>query len=94
MHKTDGKDYYKENAEMYRALEGAVIEQMAKKYKVTVPQLGNRFDLQLDTIVLPKTTHREYLIETQSLDFVISPEDMDTLKSIGQYTGWKGSFSD
>ena len=43
---------------------------------------------------MPKTTHREYLIETQSLDFVISPEDMDTLKSIGQYTGWKGSFSD
>lgn len=165
MYKLDGKDYYEENAEMYRALEdayeegklraigvsnfqindleyllahtyikpavnqilcnithypkelidwchahgidfmafspnatgnlgGPVIEEMAARYGVTVPQLGNRFDLQLGAIVLPKTTHREYLIENRSLDFEISPEDMETLKSIGQYTGWKGSFSD
>lgn len=165
MYKQDGKDYYEENAEMYRALEdalkagkvraigvsnfqindleyllahtyikpavnqilcnithypkqlidwchahgidimafspnatgnlgGKTIEQMAAKYNVTVPQLGNRFDLQLGAIVLPKTTHKEYLIENLALDFEISDDDMAVLQSIGQYTGWKGSFSE
>ena len=75
-------------------LGGETIEWMAAKYGVTVPQLGNRFDLQLGAIVLPKTTHKEYLIENLALDFEISDDDMAVLKSIGQYTGWKGSFSD
>ena len=66
----------------------------AAKYGVTVPQLGNRFDFQLAAIVFPKTTHKEYLIENLALDFEISDDDKAVLQSIGQYTGWKGSFSD
>lgn len=49
---------------------------------------------QLGAIVLPKTTHKEYLIENLALDFEISDDDMAVLQSIGQYTGWKGSFSE
>lgn len=59
-----------------------VIEAIAKKYGVTVPQLGNRFDVQLGLLPLPKTTHKEYMIENSNLDFVISDEDMATLKAV------------
>ena len=67
---------------------------MAKKYNCTLPQLANRFDYQLDTVVLPKTTHREYMIQNLNIDFEISDKDMEKLKSIGQYTGWKGADSE
>ena len=67
---------------------------MAEKYGYTVPQLGNRFDYQLGTVVLPKTTHKEYMIENLNIDVEISEEDMEVLKDMGQYEGWKGSNSD
>lgn len=55
------------------------IEEMAKKYNVSVPQLGIRFDYQLGLNVLPKTTHREYMIENADIDFEISDADMQKL---------------
>ncbi len=58
------------------------VTQMAEKYKVTVPQLGIRFDYQLGTVPLPKTTHREYMEENAALDFVISEEDMKQLLEV------------
>lgn len=62
------------------------IVEMAKKYNVSIPQLCIRYDLQLGCIVLPKTTHEEYMIQNASVDFEISDEDMTILKSI------KGDF--
>lgn len=56
------------------------IEDMAKKYEVTVPQLCIRYDWQLDTVVLPKAENPEHIKENSQIDFVISDEDMNTLK--------------
>lgn len=62
------------------------IMEMAKKYNVTVPQLCIRYDLQLGCVVLPKTTHEEYMIQNADVNFEISEEDMEILKAI------KGDF--
>lgn len=62
------------------------IMEMAQKYNVTVPQLCIRYDLQLGLVVLPKTTHEEYMIQNAAVNFEISEEDMQVLKNI------KGDF--
>ena len=58
------------------------IEDMAKKYEVTVPQLCIRYDWQLGTVVLPKAENPEHIKENSQIDFVISDEDMNTLKQV------------
>ena len=63
-----------------------LIQSLAKKYNVTIPQLCIRYDLQLGCVVLPKTTHEEYMIQNANVNFVISNEDMELLKKI------KGDF--
>ncbi|MCQ2433053.1 MAG: aldo/keto reductase [Clostridia bacterium] len=60
---------------------GAAVK-MAEKYGVSVPQLGIKYDLQIGTVPLPKTTHKEFMIENSSLDFVISDEDMAVLDKV------------
>lgn len=66
--------------------ENPVVVAMAEKYGVSIPQLGIRFDLQLGTLPLPKTTHKEYMVENAAVDFEISEEDMEKLKSFGHIT--------
>jgi diketogulonate reductase-like aldo/keto reductase len=76
-------------------LNGKDLESMAKKYQCSLPQLGNKFDLQLGCVVLPKTTHKEHMKSNMDLSFfTISEEDMEYLESIGQYEGWKGADSE
>lgn len=55
---------------------------MAKKYGVTVPQLCIKFALMDVDITLPKTTHKEYMIQNAQLDFAISDEDFEALKRL------------
>ena len=62
--------------------ENPVVVAMAEKYGVSIPQLGIRFDLQLDTLPLPKTTHEEYMVENAAVDFEISKEDMECVLEI------------
>ncbi len=64
------------------ALKNREIDKMAKKYAVTIPQLCIRYDIQLGMIVLPKATSPEHMKTNASIDFLISKEDMDTLKHI------------
>ena len=64
------------------ALKNEKIAQMAKKYQVSVPQLCIRYDIQLDTIVLPKTANVEHMKSNAQVDFEISKEDMEILKNI------------
>lgn len=64
------------------ALKNEKIAQMAKKYQVNVPQLCIRYDIQLDTIVLPKTANVEHMKSNAQVDFEISQEDMEILKNI------------
>lgn len=63
-------------------LKNESIIKMAEKYKVSVPQLCIKYDLQLGMIVLPKTANPEHMKSNADLDFMITDKDMDTLKNI------------
>ena len=63
-------------------MKNAAIAEMAKKYGVSVPQLCIRYDIQLGMIVLPKTANPDHMKSNADVDFVISDEDMETLKNI------------
>ncbi len=64
------------------ALKNEKIAEMAEKYGVTVPQLCIRYDIQLGTIVLPKTANPDHMRANADVGFTISEEDMETLKNI------------
>lgn len=57
------------------------LEEMAAKYDVSVPQLAVRYDLQLGLLPLPKTSNPDHMKSNAAVDFVISDEDMETLKN-------------
>ncbi|MCL4100927.1 aldo/keto reductase [Fibrobacter sp. HC4] len=62
-----------------RLMNVPAVCEMAKKYGVSVPQLANRFCLQLNLVTLPKSTHAERIRENGALDFEISAADMEQL---------------
>ena len=64
------------------AMKISAIADMAKKYGVSVPQLCIRYDIQLGMIVLPKTANPEHMKSNADVDFVISDEDMESLKNV------------
>lgn len=64
------------------ALKNEKIADMAAKYGVSIPQLCIRYDIQLGMIVLPKTANPDHMKSNADVDFVISDEDMDILKSV------------
>lgn len=55
---------------------------MAKKYDASVAQLCNRYDIQLNTIVLPRTANPNHRRSNADVDFVIPDEDGETLKKM------------
>jgi len=57
---------------------------IAERYGVTVPQLGIRYTLQLGLLPLPKTVNPAHMKNNADVDFVISEEDMETLKNVKQ----------
>ncbi|EHJ56121.1 hypothetical protein HMPREF9318_00606 [Streptococcus urinalis FB127-CNA-2] len=65
-----------------QALKSDGIQKMAEKYGFSVAQLCIQYLLQLDLIVLPKASSKEHLNSNLEFDFVISDEDMSTLKSL------------
>lgn len=64
------------------AVKNAKMKELAEKYGVTVPQLCIRYDIQLGTIVIPKTANPDHMRTNAELDFVISDDDMEILKVI------------
>ena len=64
------------------AMKIPAIAEMAKKYGVTIPQLCIRYDIQLGLIVLPKTANPAHMKTNAEVDFVISDEDMEILKTV------------
>ncbi|WP_144549274.1 aldo/keto reductase [Bacillus sp. X1(2014)] len=64
-------------------LDNAEVKVIADKYGVSVAQLCLRYDIQLDLVVIPKTANPEHMRNNAELDFVISEEDMETLKNVG-----------
>ena len=65
-----------------RILNHPEVIKIAKKYKVSVPQLCIKYTLQLGCISLPKASSLEHMKENLKLDFTISYEDMEFLKTI------------
>ena len=57
------------------------IAEMARRYAVSIPQLCIRYCIQLGMVALPKSVNPEHIRQNAQLDFVISDEDMQLLKS-------------
>jgi diketogulonate reductase-like aldo/keto reductase len=64
------------------AFKNPVITEMADKYKVSVPQLCIRYDLQLGTLPLPKTANPEHMRNNADVNFIITDADMEQLKNL------------
>lgn len=64
------------------ALKNKTIAEMAEKYGVSIPQLCIRYCIQLHMIVLPKTANPEHMKGNADIEFVISEEDMESLKAV------------
>ena len=67
-----------------KALKDKAIQQMADKYKVSVPQLCIKYTLQLNTISIPKASSKEHIEDNAKLDFEISKEDMIELIKLNE----------
>ena len=63
-------------------LENPEIKKIAEKYNATVPQICIRYTLQLGLISLPKTANPNHMKSNAEVDFIISDEDMEKLKTI------------
>ncbi|MFI7386371.1 aldo/keto reductase [Streptomyces sp. NPDC049813] len=63
-------------------LDNAEIQEMARKYGVSVPQLCIRYTLQLGTVSLPKTADPDHMRSNAAVDFEISEQDMDALRGL------------
>ena len=64
-----------------RILKNEDIKKIADKYNVSVPRLCIRYTLELGTLPLPKTLNVDHMKENTDVDFTISKEDMEILKS-------------
>lgn len=58
------------------------VRTIADRYGVSVPQLCIRYTLQLDTVSLPKTTNPDHMRSNAQVDFVISEQDMQALRTL------------
>ncbi|WP_119306040.1 aldo/keto reductase [Cohaesibacter haloalkalitolerans] len=65
-----------------KILDNPEIAEMAKKYGVSVPQLCIRYCLELGLLPLPKTANPAHMKSNADVDFEISADDMEALKTI------------
>ncbi len=63
-------------------MKNKAIVAMAQKHGISVPQLYVKYVLQLDAIALPKTSNLEHMKADLNLDFNISNEDIESLKTL------------
>lgn len=71
-----------------KMLKNKEVISLANKYDVSVSQLCIRYDLQLGTVVLPKTANPVHMKENAAVDFKISDTDMQILKNIAPIKGY------
>lgn len=63
----------------------AVLCEIGKKYNKTSAQIALRFLLQSDVVVIPKSTHKERMIQNIDVfDFTLNEEDMNAIKKLNQ----------
>ncbi|KAK8790903.1 hypothetical protein WA158_005534 [Blastocystis sp. Blastoise] len=66
-------------------LKNPVIKEIADHYKKTPAQILLRWGVQRGTIVIPKTIHKERLIENMNIfDFSLTEEEMATIKGLDE----------
>lgn len=65
-----------------KLLDDDELKEVAENYEVSVPQLCVRYALQLGLLPLPKSSDPEHIRANAQLDFSISEEDMEKLKSM------------
>jgi diketogulonate reductase-like aldo/keto reductase len=58
------------------------VADIARRYGVSVPQLSIRYCLELGLLPLPKTANPTHMKHNAEVDFVISPQDMETLQNM------------
>lgn len=63
-------------------LHNTELHKMAETYDASVPQLCIRYTIQLGTVSLPKTANPEHMRSNAQVDFVISDDDMATLRNL------------
>lgn len=62
-----------------------VISQIAAKYNKSVAQVILRYLIENDVVVIPKSTHKERMIENISVfDFELTQDDRDAIKSLDE----------
>ncbi len=58
------------------------VAKLAEKYNVSVPQIGIRYCLQLGLLPLPKAANPAHMKNNSEVDFDLSQEDMEHLRSL------------
>jgi len=58
------------------------VAAIAEQYGVSVPQLCIRYTLQLGTVSLPKTANPDHMRANARVDFTITDQDMDSLRTL------------
>ena len=61
------------------------MKTIGEKYGKSVAQVALRYLIQRDVIVIPKSTHKERMIENMDVfDFSLSEEDMQAIVTLDQ----------
>ena len=61
------------------------VYEIAKKYNKTVSQIVLRWEIQRGLIVIPKSVHKERIIENAGIfDFTLSDEDMHAIFALNR----------
>ena len=59
------------------------LKTIAKNHNKTVAQVGLRFLYQQDIIIIPKSTHKDRMIENKDIvDFELTQDDMEIIKTL------------
>ena len=94
---TETRTFLKENSITHQAwsplarvrgglLEEEVILKLSEKYNKTPAQIALKWNIDQGTMIIPKSTHRQRLIENIDLfDFELNEEDMHALKSLDKH---------
>lgn len=63
--------------------ENSVLAEIAGKYHKTTAQVILRWNIQRGVIVIPKSTHKERMVENLKVfDFVLEPSDMNQIAEL------------
>ena len=74
------------------ALKDARLKEMASRYGASVPQLCIQYTLQLGAVSLPKSTNPAHIRSNADLNFSMSEDDMEALRTIKLDYGDDSSF--